>query len=145
MEETLAYFPVDALCDIGFVYVYAKYKGRWVFCFHKRRQKWECPGGHVEAGEDALSAASRELFEETGAIEYTITSLWDYSFSSQNHSNNGRTYFADIKSFGELLPYDMERIGFFDDIPENVTYDRARMRKELERIGKLHRNIPDNF
>ena len=31
-----------------------------------RRRGAECPGGHIEAGEDAAGAARRELLEETG-------------------------------------------------------------------------------
>jgi 8-oxo-dGTP diphosphatase len=34
--------------------------------FNANRQQWELPGGSVDAGESALSAALRELAEETG-------------------------------------------------------------------------------
>ena len=32
----------------------------------KRDGKFELPGGHIEVGEDAISGAKREFFEETG-------------------------------------------------------------------------------
>jgi 8-oxo-dGTP diphosphatase len=132
-------YPVGALDDIRFVSIYAKHKGQWVFCFHKKRQKWECPGGHVELGEDALTAAKRELFEETGAANFTITPLWDYAFFTENHSNNGRVYFADVESLDDLPSCEMEKIGLFDDLPENVTYDRSEMRDNLVRVEKFMR------
>lgn len=31
-----------------------------------RRERWDLPKGHIDAGEDALSAAVREIAEETG-------------------------------------------------------------------------------
>ena len=34
--------------------------------FHQRFKRWMPPGGRVNAGEDPLVAAQRELFEETG-------------------------------------------------------------------------------
>jgi 8-oxo-dGTP diphosphatase len=127
-------YPAGSLDNIGFVSIYAKHKGKWIFCFHKRRKTWECPGGHVEPGEDPLGAAKRELFEETGALNYKIIPLWDYHFPEGNH--NGRVYFADVVSFGELPQSEMERIGLFDQLPENVTYDRISMQTNLDLVDK---------
>lgn len=31
-------------------------------------------------------------------------------------------YFAEIRSFGELPPLEIEKIKLFDDMPENLTY-----------------------
>ena len=39
---------------------------------------WEIPGGHIEPGESPEEAARRELFEETGAAEFTIRPIFDY-------------------------------------------------------------------
>ena len=33
-----------------------------------RRERWALPKGHIDAGEDALSAAIREIAEETGVV-----------------------------------------------------------------------------
>jgi 8-oxo-dGTP diphosphatase len=128
-----------SLDDIGFVAIQCKYKDKWVLCFHKRRQKWECPGGHVEKGESPLAAAKRELFEETGAIDFDIIPVWDYQALNDDGSvhNNGRTYFANIRAFEKLpVTSEMESIGFFDEIPMNVTYDRDNMIEDLKRAEK---------
>ena len=46
--------------------IIARYKNQWVFCKHKERMTYECPGGHREPGEPVDQTASRELYEETG-------------------------------------------------------------------------------
>ena len=41
----------DAVDDSLFLYaiIVARYRGRWVFCRHRERTTYECPGGHREA------------------------------------------------------------------------------------------------
>ena len=39
---------------------------RFLMVWHKRRNGWEMPGGHVEEGETSAQAASREFVEESG-------------------------------------------------------------------------------
>lgn len=44
-------YPAGWLDDIGFVAIYTRYQGKWVYSWHKHRKSWEHPGGHVESGE----------------------------------------------------------------------------------------------
>ena len=136
--------PVNSLDNIGFVCIEAKYNGKWVLCFHSRRQTWECPGGHVEKGETAFDAAKRELFEETGAIDFDILPVWDYSVINAEGvlHNNGRVYFAEINSFDNLpLCSEMKKVGFFKELPEDVTYNRDEMFEMLIRAENKYREI----
>lgn len=51
-----------------------------------QRRHWEMPGGKIEPGEDAETAAIRELREEIG-VEVTIQSL----LGTKNFTEDGRT------------------------------------------------------
>ena len=99
------------------VVMVARYHGKWVFCKHKERDTFELPGGHVEEGEDWITAAKRELYEETGAIMSNITPICVYKISKP-----GLLCFAEIIEIGIIPDYEIEKIEFFDDIPKNLTY-----------------------
>lgn len=97
--------------------IISRYKNKWVFCKHRERNTWEIPGGHIEKGEDWLTAAKRELFEETGALKAKIEPICVYSISKY-----GLLCFAEIVELGALPESEIEKIEFFDDLPENLTY-----------------------
>jgi len=62
-------FPLGSVPDASLVYAVtvAHMGNQYLFCRHRDRTTWECPGGHIEPGESPLEAARRELWEETGA------------------------------------------------------------------------------
>lgn len=97
-------------------------KGQWVFSRHRDRQTWETQGGHVEEGETPLEAACRELYEESGALDYTIRPVCDYWAGSRTGCGVGVIYLAEIASLGPLPESEMAEVRFFDSLPENVTY-----------------------
>lgn len=57
---------------LKFAVILARKDGQWIFCKHRDRDTFEVPGGHREPGEEIIDTAKRELYEETGAIKFTI-------------------------------------------------------------------------
>ncbi len=132
-------YPAGRLDNIGFVAIFTRYQGKWVYCWHKRRESYEHPAGHVEPNETPMEAAKRELFEETGIKDCRIIPLWDYEYIWDNGagSNNGRVFYAEVNSLGVLLESEMDHIRLFDTVPENYTYNRDDELADIEKIEKI--------
>ncbi len=53
--------------------------GKYLLVLDKGRQHYSLPGGGIERGEAALTAACRELSEELGLRAYKAERLFDYN------------------------------------------------------------------
>lgn len=125
----------DAL--LKFAVIACVYNGAWVFCKQKEKNTYEIPGGHREPEEDILTAAIRELYEETGAKKFDIRPVCAYSVTDgayHSEETYGMLYSAEITSFQELPEFEMERVVLFPDLPEELTY--PQIQPELFRKAK---------
>ncbi len=121
MLEVKFYDEVDDSL-LKFAVIVAKHENKWVFCKHKDRETFEIPGGHREDGENIDDTAKRELWEETGAKDFTIKPVCVYSVQRGEEESFGKLYFADVKEFEKLPTMEIEKIELFSDLPENLTY-----------------------
>ncbi len=125
MMEVKFYESVDEAL-LKFAVIAAKSDGKWVFCKHKQRDTYEFPGGHREAGESIMETACRELYEETGALQYDLNPVCYYSVTSPDAFNGVETFgllcFAEITEFESNLHSEIEKIILTDNLPNNWTY-----------------------
>ena len=102
--------------------IFARYENQWLYCRHKNRDVFETAGGRIEAGETPIEAAKRELFEETGALEFDIVPMFDYSVSFPGSSSSGQVFLADVKRLGDMPDFEMAEVRLFDTIPEAMRF-----------------------
>ena len=124
----------DASKSLTFVVICAKYCNQWVFVRHRDRATFEIPGGHIEAGESALQAAKRELYEETGATVFELREVCDYGVERDGTTTYGKLFFAEITELGELpTDFEMAERILSDTLPKNMTYPEIQ-RRLFERL-----------
>jgi len=115
-----SYDPDDPLT---YSVVTARYRRQWILVRHHKRTTWEIPGGHIEPGETADEAASRELMEETGAVDFEIECVATYSVLKNGETGYGRLYFAEVTSIGPVPDTsEIAEIRLMDSLPENLTH-----------------------
>lgn len=126
---------------LRFAVIVSKSGNQYVFCKHKKRDTWEIPGGHREDGEDILETAKRELYEETGALDYVIKPICVYSVTAPDNFDGkesfGMLYFADIKGFEGALHSEIEKIVLTEELPQMWTYPniQPQLMKEAKKRG----------
>jgi 8-oxo-dGTP diphosphatase len=108
--------------NLTFAVICARFNHKWIYARHRERDTWEIPGGHRENGEPIFETARRELFEETGALQFELESIADCSIKLQGYLRYGRLFFAEVQELGELPPMEIARIEYFTTIPEHLTY-----------------------
>lgn len=109
-------------CRLGFAVIHAEYKGKLVFVRHKEGDTWEIPGGHRELKEDIYITASRELYENTGAVKYVIEPVCDYSVTKGEVTTYGRLFYARITELGQLPESEIIEVTLMKEMPESLTY-----------------------
>ena len=126
---------------LRFAVIIAKTADKFVFCKHKDRDTREIPGGHRESGEAVFDTAKRELYEETGAVDFDIKPICVYSVIKEGNFDGqesfGMLYYAEIKSFEEELHSEIEKIVITDKLPEHWTYPdiQPRLIEEAKKRG----------
>ena len=110
------------LKNYTFVVVFCRYQDKWLYCRIKDSDTFGNAGGHIEQDETPLEAAKRELFEETGAVEYDIVPTFDYSVQRGVEYSTGQVFLAHIHELGDLQDYEIAEVKLFDAMPEKMRF-----------------------
>lgn len=118
---------------MSFAIIISKSNDKWVMCKHKKRTTWEIPGGKIEPAEEVDDCAKRELYEETGASEYTIERI----FIFEENDLYAMVYLAEITEFDPLPESEMEKVELFEDLNLEWTYPNIQpiLIEYLKKIG----------
>lgn len=98
------------------------HKGKHIFVRHKNRKTWEIPGGRREKNETIEMTGIRELYEETGAEQFNINELCEYSITIGDKTTYGKLFSSNINKFGKLPNLEIGEVKLFNNIPRNLTY-----------------------
>lgn len=145
---TVKFYNTNHSCKLKYAVIAAFYKDKYVFVRHKKRDTLEIPGGHWESGETIEHTAQRELFEETGAVRFTLEKICIYSVSGDNSEQSDETFgmlfYADIKEFGDMPESEIAEVRLLDSCPENWTYPEIQP-ELLNRVRKFLNGFSDNI
>ncbi|HBS48351.1 TPA: DNA mismatch repair protein MutT [Candidatus Dependentiae bacterium] len=110
---------------LTFAAICAEHKSMWIWCKNKNRA-WEIPGGRREPNENILDTAKRELYEETGAKEFELTALFEYSVTINDITTFGRIFYAEIQELGDLPSFEIEKIELLNIVPTELSFPKIQ-------------------
>ena len=93
----------------------------------------------MEAGESIVEAATRELREETGALEFALHEICPYSVEDGGAESFGMLFFAEIYRLEPELHHEIQEIWRTRTLPENWTYPEVQpvLLAEAKRRGLI--------
>ena len=107
-------YEINTLKNYKYVVILSESHGKIILSRHKERTTWETP----------LEAAKRELFEESGAVDFDIEPICDYRAWDEDtlHGANGVVFHAVIRRFSDIPESEMAEQKAFASLPDNLTY-----------------------
>lgn len=110
----------------AYVVVIAQMEGAFLYCRHRSRSTWEFPGGHIEPGETPDEAARRELWEETGAADFTLRPLGAYTVACGSTCSHGVLFHARVRRLDALPPLEIAEVRAAPTPPGPWTYPQIQ-------------------
>lgn len=130
--------PAGTLGTYKYVVVLSEYNGALLLSRHRDRRTWETQGGHIEPGETPEDAAKRELYEESGAVDFDIRVGFDYCAADDRGHANGMVFLASIKALAPLPESEMAEVQTFDALLPDAQLTYPGITPVLYRYAKEH-------
>lgn len=111
------------------VVLFRESAGERLFLLLDYGSHWDYPKGHVEAGEDDITAARRELHEETGITEATLVDGFAREISYIFRGRKGGLIQKNVIFF--LARTECESVTLSDEHVGSAWLDAASARKRL--------------
>jgi 8-oxo-dGTP diphosphatase len=116
--------PIGAIKDdlLSYAVICAEMNSKLICVKHHARSSWEIPGGRRETTESIRETAVRELYEETGAVNFIMTEICEYSVTINEKTSFGRLYKAVIQELQPLPASEISELDLFETLPDLLTY-----------------------
>lgn len=134
VDTSITYHKIDqGRKQFDYVVIATRYENKWLWVRQGSKQSWEIPGGHIEENETPEMAAKRELWEETGALDFKLTAICDFAIETNGGKSYNRLFYCEIEKLGRLPESEIEEISLRDTIPELLTHGSIQPRL-LEKV-----------